>query len=321
MTTRQELPVAGISATDLLLAEATVRRDPTPACPTGFHPLDEVLDGGLHAEELVVLAGRPGSGKTVAMLQWARSAAMSGRPTMFISHEHGPRAILDRLLLLEIGATLGSSQHPRLERIRLDLRRGVGEIEGPEVQAAQEAIIGYGARFQIAAGPSVDPRDTVDIANDMLGSVDSEPVLFVDYMQKIPAVEGTNAAEALKALAVRWGVPVVTASAVETAGLVARRLRFDHLREASAVGHEADVVILLSEKLSAISKVHLSHDPHALDAYRNRIVFSIVKNRSGPSTIDLEFEKAFAAYSFGPQGYFVAEQLIDEHLYVESTLR
>ena len=45
---------------------------------TGFQPLDDVLSGGIRAQDLVLLGGRPGVGKTVASLQWARWMAMQG---------------------------------------------------------------------------------------------------------------------------------------------------------------------------------------------------------------------------------------------------
>ena len=43
---------------------------------TGFGPLDDVLRGGMRAQDLVLVGGRPGIGKTVITLQWARWMAM-----------------------------------------------------------------------------------------------------------------------------------------------------------------------------------------------------------------------------------------------------
>ena len=51
--------------------------------PTGFQPLDDVLNGGFRAQDLVLLGGRPGIGKTVAALQWARWMAMQGHTAIF----------------------------------------------------------------------------------------------------------------------------------------------------------------------------------------------------------------------------------------------
>jgi replicative DNA helicase len=50
---------------------------------TGFTPLDTVLQGGLRPGTLTVLAGKPGRGKTITALQWARHIAASGTPVVF----------------------------------------------------------------------------------------------------------------------------------------------------------------------------------------------------------------------------------------------
>ncbi len=47
--------------------------------PTGFSALDRVLVGGLRTQNLTLIGGRPGAGKTIALLQWARSMALAGR--------------------------------------------------------------------------------------------------------------------------------------------------------------------------------------------------------------------------------------------------
>ena len=46
--------------------------------PTGMFPLDDVLDGGFRRQDLVLITGRPGAGKTVMALQWARAVARQG---------------------------------------------------------------------------------------------------------------------------------------------------------------------------------------------------------------------------------------------------
>ena len=58
--------------------------------PTGFAPLDDVLHGGIRAQDLVLLGGRPGIGKTVASLQWARWMAMQGQTAIYVCYEHSP---------------------------------------------------------------------------------------------------------------------------------------------------------------------------------------------------------------------------------------
>jgi replicative DNA helicase len=71
--------------------------------PTGYEVLDDVLSGGLHVGELVLLGGPPGVGKTIAALQWARGVARTGYIAVFACYEHEPTTLLVRLLALEAG--------------------------------------------------------------------------------------------------------------------------------------------------------------------------------------------------------------------------
>jgi replicative DNA helicase len=110
-------------------------------------------------------------------------------------------------------------------------------------------------------------------------------------------------------------LPVVALAAADREGLTARRLRIHHLRGSTALAHEPDVVILLNDKSIAVSKAHLAYDPVRADRYRQQVVFSIEKNRSGPAPVDLEFRKDFASFRFHPEGAFLTEKLVDDVLY------
>ena len=74
---------------------------------------------------------------------------------------------------------------------------------------------------------------------------------------------------------------------------------------------------MLNDKITAVSKRHTAFDSVGADAYRAMVVFSIEKNRNGPSGIDLEYRKDFAHYRFDPMGSVVEESLIDGILITE----
>src|SRR5687768_2803467 len=80
--------------------------------PTGFQPLDDVLGGGFHAQELVLVGGRPGVGKTIAALQWARAFASRDMTSVFVCYEHSPEVLLGRLLALELGSIVREDEIP-----------------------------------------------------------------------------------------------------------------------------------------------------------------------------------------------------------------
>jgi replicative DNA helicase len=143
-------------------------------------------------------------------------------------------------------------------------------------------------------------------------------VVIVDYLQKVPAGEGEEVAEQLKDLALEKGVAVLAVVAAEKTGLApGHRLRVHEFRGSSALAYEPDVVLILNEKYDAVARHHLVYGVGAAERFREWVILSIEKNRSGSDRIDLEFRKQFAHARFDPEGQLVAEQLIDERVNVD----
>jgi replicative DNA helicase len=298
--------------------------------PTGYQPLDATLGGGLRVEDLVLVAGRPGIGKTIAMLQWARRVAISGHDALYVCYEHGEDALATRLLCLELAEHARPEDVPALDRLRILLRevalgaRGLDELfrSYPRAGEAYETFRGYSDRLHLLrATAATDLTALSDMAREHAAD---GALLVVDYVQKVPVVGTNDEAErvtsiagSLKELALVCNVAVVAAVAVDREGLAARRLRIHHLRGSTALAHEADVVMTLNEKWSSVSKAHLAYDATRARTYRQWVVLSIEKNRDGPAMIDVEFRKDFPNYRFDPCGRFVAEQLVDDVLFEE----
>jgi replicative DNA helicase len=302
--------------------------------PTNFSPLDQVLSGGLRPGELLLVGGNPGVGKTVATLQWARNMALQGVQTIYVCYEHEESALLARLLALELGELPHSQDDLEMEKLRLGIQevaagsgRGLMDVlEGEDMlRLASQHIDAYGDLLWLvkASGAHTGLEEIEEMVTDRLK--DGPVVLFVDYLQKVsvrpePADEGekvTRIAEALKDLALKHKIPVVAIVAADKEGIKARRLRLHHLRGSSALMYEADVAVILNDKFSCVSKVHLAYDPVRAETFHNFTVFTVEKNRGGPNLIDIEFHKDFLYYRFDPVGGVVAERLIDERVYTE----
>lgn len=302
----------------------------TTVMATGFEPLDEVLAGGLRTEQLTLVGGRPGIGKTIVALQWARTIAASGGVATLVCYEHGPREILDRLLALEVRSAARADEEMTVDEARRVVRglavgsdRGVDEaVQSPLADEAIRRLRKYGDRLRIVAA---DGRTTDLFALDAIGSdAGAGTALFVDYLQKVPVAGTANddersrvIVEGLKDIAMRHHLAVVATAAGDREGIAGRRLRLAHLRGSTALAHECDVAILLNEKATAVSKVALAFNPARAETFQRQIVVSVEKNRNGQADLHLEFSKDFANYRFDPRGGFLAEKLVDDVLYEE----
>lgn len=320
-----------VRATDLL--ENLAASPPPPARPrgttrpTGFSPLDDVLEGGIRAGELTVVAGRPGVGKTLMVLQWARHLALTGATVLLASYEHRPEDLLWRLLVNEAAGPCDSWDRATSvdDRRRQHLRDAITASAlppvlriHPEIAAACERLTTYGDRLELLNGAAAR-TDLVSLERFLADRNRPERmVLIVDYLQKVPtapevptAARTRVVAEGLKDVALRHDAAVIAVTAARLEQSSTARLRLSDLDGVDSLAYEADVVLVLEEKLRALSRVHLAYDgPQAHEA-RERVVLTVEKNRSGQSGITLEFVKDLANFRFDPRGCLVASRLVD----------
>lgn len=297
--------------------------------PTGFHPLDELLGGGVRAGELTVVTGRPGVGKTLLTLQWARHLARAGCTVLLASYEHRPADLLWRLLVSETAGSDDAWGHEaptaREDRRRQHLRDAVAARAlpsvmrmHPEVAAACERFTEYSDRLELLDG-AVTRTDVMGLERLVADrSAAARMVLVVDHLQKLPSPTEASeerhtraVAEQLKNLALRHDVAVVTVATARLDPGVGPRLRLHDLHDADVLAYEADVVLVLEEKLRALSRVHLTPDSATATAARGQVVLTIEKNRVGPAGVDLEHDKDLANFRFDPRGCVVSRRLVD----------
>ena len=100
----------------------TERAAPLARLGTGSDPLDTILDGGLPVRSVTIVAGEPGSGKTVFTLQTLFHHARQGKKCVYFSTLSEPalktiryvqgfsffdaRLVEDRLVFVDLGSTL-----------------------------------------------------------------------------------------------------------------------------------------------------------------------------------------------------------------------
>jgi replicative DNA helicase len=85
------------------------------ALTTGFASLDRVLGGGFRRQDLIVLGGDVGSGKSSLALAIAIRAARAAVPTLYLSGEMSPERVLERALAIEGRAPIDDLRRGRLD--------------------------------------------------------------------------------------------------------------------------------------------------------------------------------------------------------------
>jgi replicative DNA helicase len=309
--------------------------------PLGMAPIDRTIGGGIKPGELLLIGGAQGTGKTTLALQMARNVAASGQAfVLYVCFEHDEADLLNRLIAME--SVLPHLPHKagavRIQEVRKELLggslAGAGDAGGQRPDLADNArlrpalqrVARYGQNLFFMRGSQT--ASTVDNLRELVRlhqdrNPDQRLVVVVDYLQKVPQIpEPTSESEkvtyvvnGLKDIALTEHVPVISIVAADKEGLKAARLRNYHLRGSSAINYEADIILILNEKYQIVAKVNIEFNPYQAQRFRDWIVLTVEKNRSGLDNIDLEYEKLFEFSCFDPNGRPVQEKLIEERLY------
>ena len=306
--------------------------------PTGFTPLDEVLNGGLRPGELLIIGGPFGVGKTIFGLQVARNVVYQdeGNAAIYVCYEHDRVHLMLRLLCLE-SAEQGRGEALLTLRKLADLAQSATEDDGglmsrlrrmPRYAALLETVNSYADRLVLVkASGDLSTLDRIrEWVAEVAASGPQRLLLVVDYLQKIPVKRDllqpetevtTYLAQGLKELAMSMGIQVIAIAASDRPGLKARRMRLPDLRGSSALQYEADIGLMLNNKRDIISREHMVYNLARAEEMRNWVVISVEKNRAGRHAVDMEYALDAVHFRIVPKGGFVRERLVDEKLILE----
>jgi len=243
--------------------------------PSGFKDLD-VKTWGFQKQEMIVLAARPGMGKTSLALNFAEAAAVPkrGEPvaTLIFSLEMSASQLAMRMLCSKAGVDMQK------------LRGGVVGQKGEELQQLLDAA------DEFAKAPIfIDDSSHLSImelrakarrlhARHKLG------LIIVDYLQLLSPTDAqvpreqqvAEASRGLKALAKELDLPVVVLSQLNRSPEKENRTpRLADLRESGAIEQDADVVLMLTRPV----KDSDDGSPASDDSPTELIV---AKQRNGP---------------------------------------
>lgn len=252
--------------------------------PTGFVELDELTGGGLHPGQLVVMAGRPSSGKTTLALDTARSAAIGhGLPTVIFSLEMSRSEITMRLLSAEARVSLHQMRAGRLgEEDWAQLSRRIGAVaEAP---------------LYIDDSPNLTLMEIRAKAR-RLKQRHGLRLVVVDYLQLMTSLrrvesrqqEVSEFSRSLKLLAKELEVPVVALSQLNR-GPEQRQDKkpvLADLRDSGAVEQDADVVVL----------IHREDLYDRESARAGEADLLVAKHRNGPTgTVTVAFQGQYSRF-------------------------
>jgi replicative DNA helicase len=270
-----------------------LHRDPNRHTITGFSSgfprLDE-MTSGLQRSDLIVIAGRPGTGKTSFALALARHAAIREKAGVGIfSLEMAKEQLLERLLCGEGKVSL--------HRLR-----------GGYIPSAKWRDLAMAASKLQKATVVIDDTPGASILEirakaRRMASQHKIDMIIVDYLQLVEGAirsdvreqEIAHISRSLKRLARELDIPVIAVSQLNRAVEQREKKypRLADLRESGAIEQDADVVMFIyREDYYRQPEEEASTDGTASDA---EII--IAKQRNGPlGRVTVNFHKAYASF-------------------------
>ncbi len=251
--------------------------------PTGYYELDK-LTSGFHPHELIIVAARPGMGKTAIALNFVTNIAINSKKTI-------------ALFNMEMGA----------EQLATRMLSSVGQIEGSKLKTGNLEHSDW-KRLNEAISRLSDTKIFIDdTAGQTVGEIRSKcrklatspsglDLVLIDYLTLIQGTSKNGAnrqqevadiSRALKTMAMELNVPVIALSQLSR-GIeqrVDKKPMLSDLRESGAIEQDADIVAFL----------------HCTDEEREKqnslMEFVIRKHRNGPlADVPLIFQRATSTF-------------------------
>ncbi len=235
---------------------------------TGFRKLDVAL-GGLHGSDLVIIAGRPGTGKTSWLLTVATHAATQGHTVAVFSLEMAGEQLLLRLISGRTHIPVSELRNGRFgSESDFDLvLRNIAELaEMPLYIDDTAGLTPFELRTKVR---QLHDRERVDLVCIDYLQLMHGGRSFENRVQEISLIS-----RSLKALARELNVPVIAASQLSRA-IEHRKSKaplLSDLRDSGSIEQDADIVIFLDRDTepnasteqddSQLCQVHIAKHRH-----------------------------------------------------------
>lgn len=256
--------------------------------PTGFYDLDKRTTG-FHGNELIIIAGRPGMGKSALAINMATNMAVNYKKSVALFNlEMGSTQIVNRML-----SSLGQINSQKLR---------TGKLDHTDWKKYNETLsLLADTKFYIDDTPGITVSEIRSKCRRLKNSDKGLDCIIIDYLQLISSSnkysgqrtnEVSEISRDLKKLAMELEVPVI-ALAQLSRGVEQRedkRPLMSDLKESGSIEQDADIVMFLycDDYYKFKSKDRPQLSPTEL---------IISKHRSGGTgTIDLIFERTYTNF-------------------------
>ena len=255
---------------------------------TGFPDFDKITTG-LHGGEMIILAARPGMGKTALALNMASFAAMHTKKAVAIFNlEMSAEMLVNRMI-----ASVGQIDSYKLQ---------TGNMLERDWQRYNEALSQLSeTNIFIEDNVSVTAQDIRAKCRRLANSEAGLGLVVIDYLQLINSgsrrvesrqVEVSEISRALKTMAVELDVPVIALAQLSRSAekRESNQPMLSDLRESGSLEQDADMVLFINRK---------DYYEKAKD-FNNKIVpaeLIIAKHRKGGlGTVNLLFELNMSSF-------------------------
>ncbi|MDY5584277.1 MAG: replicative DNA helicase [Arcanobacterium sp.] len=268
------------------IEESSARDGQMLGLPTGFADLDEKLNG-LRPGQMIIVAARPGMGKSTLAMDICRHAAIKqGKPVAFFSLEMNRNELVQRALSAESGIFLN-------KLIR-------GDLNAQDWERVVETMTRIGeSPLIVDDSPNLTMTEIRAKARRLHQQNDIQ-LIVIDYLQLLTSggklvesrqQEVSEFSRAIKLLAKELKIPIIAVAQLNRnpEARTDKRPQVADLRESGSLEQDADVILL----------IHRNQDPGVDDAPPSEVI--VGKNRSGPvGSVELMFQGDRARFaSFG----------------------
>lgn len=249
---------------------------------SGFYDLDK-MTSGFHENELIVLAARPGMGKTAIALNIAAHAALnSDKSVAFFSLEMGAEQLVTRLI-----SSIGGIEGNKLK---------TGQLNHSDWKRFNEAMSELGkAKLFLEDASGTRVSDIRAKCRRLANSPQGLGLVIIDYLQIIEGMqryagnrqqEISEISRSLKIMAMELKVPVIALAQLSRnpEQRENKRPNLSDLRESGSIEQDADIVMFL------YTDDYYDKERKGNDAYKMELIIGKQRN-GGVGTIELLFEK------------------------------